>query len=99
MNIRMTKSRRGTIFEALCDLCGQPIELSETCTYLTPQSPKKGENLVCHGECGRNRSAPGYWAQMHRVRWLLEELLDNHRQRHPVLTEFLATLPNSQKQE
>ena len=97
MNIRMTNSRSGSFFDVLCDLCGEPISLSETCSYLTPRAPHKGENMVCHAECDRQRTFPGYWSQMHKVRWLLEELLKKDRDRHPTLTAFLATLPDISK--
>src|SRR6188768_2725674 len=99
MQIRMKQTRNGTIFEALCDLCGKPISLSENCTYLTrrhisgphvnkgpatdqakakhvggTQPPVADDDLVSHAECARSRSTPGYWMQLHRVRWLLEQL-------------------------
>ena len=93
----MNQTRRGTTFEVLCDLCGEPVTLNETIHYLTPQAPKKAEDLIAHSECGNKRSLPGYWSQMHRVRWLLEELLKTHRDRHPTLTAFLATLGDQPK--
>ena len=97
MNIRMNQTRRGTTFEVLCDLCGEPVTLNETIHYLTPRAPKKGEDLIAHGHCGRTKLVPGYWSQMHRVRWLLEELLKKDRHRYPTLTAFLATLPYQEK--
>ena len=48
-------------------------------------------------ECGRTKSSPGYWSQLHRVRWLIEELLKTDRERHPTLTAFLVTLPDQEK--
>ena len=97
MNIRMNQTRSGTIFEVLCDLCGEPVMLNETINYLTPRSPKKGHDLIAHSDCARTKVLPGYWSQMHRVRWLLEELLKKDRHRHPTLTAFLATLPDREK--
>src|SRR5436190_23301119 len=98
MNIRMNQTPRyGTTFEVLCDLCGKPVTLNETIDYLTPRSPKKGDDLIAHSACARQRKLPGYWTQMHRVRWLLEELLKKDRHRHPTLTAFLATLPDQEK--
>ncbi|MEQ1605632.1 MAG: hypothetical protein ABL999_12265 [Pyrinomonadaceae bacterium] len=99
MNIRMNQTRRGTTFEALCDLCGEPVTLNETIHYLTPQAPKKAEDLIAHNRCYHARPTPGYWSQLHRVRWLLEQLLKQDRERHPTLTAFLATLPNQEKEK
>ena len=97
MNIRMNQTRRGTTFEVLCDLCGESVTLNETIDFLTLQAPKKGEALIAHNECYHTRSLPGYWSQLHRVRWLLEELLKTDRHRHPTLTAFLTTLPGQVK--
>ncbi|MFT3746358.1 MAG: hypothetical protein QM785_18960 [Pyrinomonadaceae bacterium] len=98
MNIRMNQTRRGrTTFDVLCDLCGEPVSLNETIHYLTPRSPKKGNDLIAHSQCGRTKTVPGHWTQLHRVRWLLEQLLKQNHDRHPTLLAFLATLPNQEK--
>jgi hypothetical protein len=43
MNIRLTTTSYGTRFEALCDLCSEPMEMTETVNYLMPSLGRKGE--------------------------------------------------------
>lgn len=96
MNIRVTNTKRGkyggTMFEVLCDHCREPILNIETCDYLTPQSPNTGENLIFHAACNRKAGPAGYWTQMYKVSYLFHNLFDQYHNRHPNLTEFLATL-------
>ena len=57
MHIRITETRGGSIYEVLCDVCGQAIDLDEDCDYLFPQSKGvRREAKLAHSSCAR---APG----------------------------------------
>ena len=98
MHIRITETRGGSIYEVLCDVCGQAIDLDEDCDYLFPQSKGvRREAKLAHSSCAR---APGrftdHWSQMMKPRYILQHMLEQSRS--PVITDFLRQLKQDQKE-
>lgn len=97
MHIRITEARRGTIYEVLCDVCGQMIDLDENCDYLTMRGPVRGEAKLAHSTCAR---IPGrftnHWSQMMKPRYIIQYIADQNR--NPVITDFLHKLKEDQKE-
>lgn len=97
MHIRITEARRGTIYEVLCDVCGQMIDLDENCDYLTMRGPVRGEAKIAHSTCAR---IPGrftnHWSQMMKPRYIIQYIADQNR--NPVITDFLRRLKEDQKE-
>ena len=97
MHIRITETRRSTIYEVLCDICGQAIDLDEDCDYLTQSKGVPGEAKLAHSSCAR---APGrftdHWSQMMKPRYIIQHMADQNR--NPVITDFLRQLKQDQKE-
>ncbi len=58
MNIRMTTTGRGTRFEALCDICGEPMDMTETVNYLMPSLGRKGERRTTNSSSADAAETP-----------------------------------------
>jgi hypothetical protein len=97
MHIRITETRGGGIYEVLCDVCGQAIDLDEDCDYLTQKSGVRREAKLAHSSCA---SAPGrfmdHWTQMMKPRYIIQHIADQNRS--PVITDFLRQLKQDQKE-
>ena len=97
MHIRITETRGGSIYEVLCDACGQAIDLDEDCEYLTERKGVRGEAKLAHSSCAR---VPGrftdHWSQMMKPRYILQHMLEQNRS--PVITDFLRQLKQDQKE-
>ena len=76
MHIRITETRGGSIYEVLCDVCGQAIDLDEDCDYLTQMNGVRGEAKLAHSSCAR---APG------RAPLLPEEGVGNAHSNFPLV--------------
>ena len=78
MHIRITEQRRGTAYEVLCDVCGQAIDLDETCDYLTMKNGVCREANIAHRSCGR---IPGrftnHWTRMTKPRHIIQDIADH----------------------
>ena len=97
MHIRITETRGGSIYEVLCDVCGQAIELDEDCDYLTQMNGVRGEAKLAHSSCAR---VPGrftdHWSQMMKPRYIIQHIADQNR--NPVITDLLRQLKQQQKE-
>jgi hypothetical protein len=49
MNIRMKQTRHGLHYEALCDLCREPMDVTEPFAYVTAPTPKQVKALEDSG--------------------------------------------------
>ena len=97
MHIRITETRGGSIYEVLCDACGQAIDLDEDCDYLTQSEGGGGEAKLAHSSCAR---VPGrfanHWSQMIKPRHIIQHMAEQNR--HPIITDFLRQLKQDQKE-
>ena len=94
MHIQITEARRGTVYEILCDVCGESIDLDEDCDYLTQKNGVRGEAKLAHRSCAR---IPGrftnHWSQIIKPLHIIQHIADQNR--HPVITDFLHQLKQS----
>ncbi len=92
MHIRLTDTRKGMTAEVLCDVCGLPIDLDETCDYLFPRAPAiKTDSKIAHSTCALIPGRfPNHWTQMVKPRSILHQIADSNRS--SVITNFLSQL-------
>ena len=97
MHIRINDTRRDTIYEVLCDVCGEMIDLDEDCDYLTLKNGVRGEAKIAHRPCAR---IPGrfinHWSQIVKPRHIIQHIAEQNR--NPVITDFLRQLKQDQKE-
>jgi hypothetical protein len=98
MFIRLTDAKRGLLAEVMCDICNMPIELDESCDYLTPQAGASHlEAHLAHRTCVRDHPGrfPGFWSQMVSPRSILQTI--SEQDRHPQIVKLLRDLKDQRK--